>query len=131
MNANTLKTIMGQPSWCVANGRIEAFVTQVGGQMAPVTFDRRGTEDHAVLGRAVGRGEARSRDAANHSALRGDFFCLPFGGNGTPYRGEKHPIHGETANAKWSFVSSREEASRTCLRLELRHKGPQRARRED
>ncbi|MFA5057355.1 MAG: hypothetical protein WC485_04535, partial [Opitutaceae bacterium] len=33
--------------------------------------------------------------------LRGDFFCLPFGGNETPFRGERHPPHGETANARW------------------------------
>jgi len=35
--------------------------------------------------------------------LRGDFFCAPFGGNGTPWRGEQHPPHGETASSKWQF----------------------------
>jgi hypothetical protein len=38
-------------------------------------------------------------------ALRGDFFCCPFGGNATPFRGERHPPHGETANRRWSLVS--------------------------
>ena len=46
-------------------------------------------------------------------ALRGDFFCLPFGGNATPFRGEKHPVHGETANARWQFRSLETAAGRT------------------
>jgi len=53
-------------------------------------------------------------------ALRGDFFCLPFGGNATPFRGEKHPVHGETANARWRFESLRAQGGRTCLHLSLR-----------
>ncbi len=36
-------------------------------------------------------------------SLRGDFFCAPFGGNATEWRGEKHPPHGETANANWTL----------------------------
>src|SRR5207237_1219862 len=48
-------------------------------------------------------------------ALRGDFFCMPFGGNTTPYRGEKHPVHGEVANAKWKFESLEDG----CLHLSL------------
>jgi hypothetical protein len=38
--------------------------------------------------------------------LRGDFFCLPFGGNTRSFRGENHPPHGETANARWTCVAS-------------------------
>jgi hypothetical protein len=33
--------------------------------------------------------------------LRGDFFCLPFGGNATTLGNEKFPVHGETANRRW------------------------------
>ncbi|MFZ4599557.1 MAG: hypothetical protein ACOYNN_13015 [Terrimicrobiaceae bacterium] len=33
--------------------------------------------------------------------LRGDFFCLPFGGNATALGNEKFPVHGETANRRW------------------------------
>ena len=51
--------------------------------------------------------------------MRGDFFCLPFGGNGTPFRGEKHPVHGETANARWRFRSLETKAGRSCLHLSL------------
>jgi hypothetical protein len=38
--------------------------------------------------------------------LRGDFFCMPFGLNEQPWGGEKHPVHGESANAKWSLQSA-------------------------
>lgn len=33
--------------------------------------------------------------------LRGDFFCLPFGANTSPYQKEIHPPHGQTATAEW------------------------------
>ena len=48
--------------------------------------------------------------------------CLPFCGNGTPFRGEKHPVHGETANARWRFESLENSLGRTCLHLSLRTK---------
>ena len=51
--------------------------------------------------------------------LRGDFFCLPFGRNATPFRGESHPVHGETANARWHWESLETRAGRTCLHLSL------------
>ena len=38
--------------------------------------------------------------------LRGDFFCLPFGGNGTPFRGEAHPPHGEPPSADWELAEA-------------------------
>jgi len=38
-------------------------------------------------------------------ALRGDFFCLPFGGNSTPFRGKTLLPHGQTANGNWKHVS--------------------------
>jgi hypothetical protein len=50
--------------------------------------------------------------------LRGDFFCLPFGGNATPFRGERHPVHGETANSRWQL----ESADRGQLHLSLKTK---------
>lgn len=49
--------------------------------------------------------------------LRGDFFCLPFGGNNQPFRSERHP-HGETANARWRWVAA--EAGHLHLRMTTR-----------
>jgi hypothetical protein len=54
--------------------------------------------------------------------LRGDFFCLPFGGNATPFGKEQHPVHGETANARWQFRSLETSEGRTCLHLSLQTK---------
>lgn len=55
-------------------------------------------------------------------ALRGDFFCAPFGGNGTPWRGEQHPPHGETAGANWRLaaVEHTDESVTLRARLDLR-----------
>jgi hypothetical protein len=53
-------------------------------------------------------------------ALRGDFFCMPFGGNDKPYKGEQHPPHGETANGTWVFQSLRRRATVTELMLNMR-----------
>jgi hypothetical protein len=53
-------------------------------------------------------------------SLRGDFFCCPFGGNGSPWRGEHHPPHGETANGRWSLVSLEAGQGRATLHARLR-----------
>ena len=37
--------------------------------------------------------------------MRGDFFCMPFGGNEEIYKAENHPVHGETANGTWELES--------------------------
>ena len=90
--------------------------------MGPVTFDRQGRKirPYSVAPWA--------EEPVDHSvppilrALRGDFFCLPFGGNATPFGGEKHPVHGETANARWRLESLEAKGGRTCLHLSLRTK---------
>ncbi len=51
--------------------------------------------------------------------LRGDFFCAPFGGNGTAWRGERHPPHGESANRNWSLVDAPRDREGTTLHLRL------------
>ena len=112
----------GQLSWRLASAKVEAFVTQMGGHLGPVTFDRRGrrVQPYSVAPWAE---EPVDRSLPPIiQALRGDFFCLPFGGNATPFRGEKHPVHGETANAKWRFESLQTTRERTCLHLSLRTK---------
>jgi len=55
-------------------------------------------------------------------ALRGDFFCAPFGGNGTPWRGERHPPHGEPAGANWRLagVEHGDDAVTLRARMDLR-----------
>jgi len=52
-------------------------------------------------------------------SLRGDFFCLPFGGNATSFNDEQHPPHGETANAHWTFEDLVQNGDRTTLHLSM------------
>lgn len=116
------RMIYGQPSWRLASTSVEAFVTVQGGHLGPVTFDRNGRKLRPY---SVAPWAEESVDPSLPPilrVLRGDFFCLPFGGNDTPYRGEKHPVHGETANARWRFESLETHGGRTCLHLSLRTK---------
>jgi len=109
----------GQLSWRLASAQVEAFVTEMGGHLGPVTFDRRGRklQPYSVAPWAEERTDPALPPILK--ALRGDFFCLPFGGNATPFGRERHPVHGETANACWQFRSLETRAGRTCLHLSL------------
>jgi hypothetical protein len=51
--------------------------------------------------------------------LRGDFLCMPFGGNATHYHGESHPPHGEVAGSAWTWVESPQKAGVTMLTISL------------
>jgi len=114
-----MRLIQGQPSWRVASSQVEAFVTEMGGQLGPATFDRKGRKlkPYSVAPWAEERLDLSQPPIIK--ALRGDFFCMPFGGNATPFGREKHPVHGETANARWQFRSLETKAGRTCLHLAL------------
>jgi hypothetical protein len=116
------RIIHGQPSWRLASTQVEAFVTETGGHLGPVTFDRkvRKLQPYSIAPWVEERIDPAEPTIIK--VLRGDFFCLPFGGNTTPYGKEKHPVHGETANARWQFRSLETQAGRSCLHLRLRTK---------
>jgi hypothetical protein len=99
-----MRKVTGQASWVLNSDCVEAAVTELGGHLGPVTFsigDRKIQPFHI----APFAEEKSSKELpALLRALRGDFFCMPFGGNAAPWRGEQHPPHGETANATWKFV---------------------------
>jgi len=118
----TQKTVAKQPSWRLASADVEAFVTEQGGHLGPVTFDRRNRKisPYSVAPWATEKIDPSTPEILK--VLRGDFFCLPFGGNESPYKKERHPVHGETANSKWSLQSLNKTADRTCLNLSLRTK---------
>jgi hypothetical protein len=116
------RIIQGQPSWRLASTEVEAFVTEVGGHLGPVTFERRGRRLRPF---SVAPWVEETVDPALPPiirVLRGDFFCLPFGGNARAFRGERHPVHGETANARWQFRSLETKGGRSGLHLGLRTK---------
>jgi len=95
--------ILGEASFEIHSDVVSAALTQDGGQLGPVEF---------VLGKKTvspfhvapwaGAKEAKALPPILR-ALRGDFFCMPFGGNESPWKTEKHPAHGETANNRWEF----------------------------
>lgn len=116
-------TIAKQPSWRMQSDCVEACVTRTGGFLAPVTFDRRGRRIRP-FSIAPWAEETKTLTGLPPllRALRGDFFCLPFGGNETPWRGERHPTHGETANANWQFQGLETRGGRTTLHLRLKTK---------
>jgi hypothetical protein len=117
-----IKRVLGQPSWRISSDTVEAYVTQIGGHLGPVTFYRQGRriQPYSVAPWAEERTDPALPPILK--VLRGDFFCLPFGGNPTPFRGERHPIHGEPANARWKLKSLDTAAGKTCLRLSLETK---------
>jgi hypothetical protein len=78
-------------------------VTALGGHLAPVDFQlgRKTVQPFSIAPWAKEKLPPGLPPLL--IALRGDFFCAPFGGNGTPWQGERHPPHGETANARWQL----------------------------
>jgi hypothetical protein len=114
----SLKTVLGQPSWTITSDDVQLSVTRTGGHVAPVVFDRRGRK---IAPYSIAPWHDEKLPAGTPpliKVLRGDFFCMPFGGNQTPYRDEKYPLHGETANRAWRLIG----ASRAddCTELHLR-----------
>jgi len=111
--------ILGQPSWQISSDKVMAAITEQGGHLAPVTFrlGRRSVEPFSV---APWAGEKMAGNTpAILRSLRGDFFCAPFGGNDTPYRNEKHPPHGDSANSRWQFESCESNSMGHTLHLSL------------
>lgn len=117
--ANAKTVVRGQPSWRLVSNDVEAWVTEMGGHVGPVTFDRRGKKLQPYSVAPWAEEPVDRSMPPIIQALRGDFFCLPFGGNGTPFRKEQHPVHGETANAKWHFEALEAAGGHHCLHLSL------------
>ena len=119
MSAPTLHTIHGQPSWSFHASLVTAHVTKVGGHLGPVEF-RVGKKTVSPYSVAPWAAEKLGPGLPPLlHALRGDFFCAPFGGNGTAWRGESHPPHGETANAKWVLDAFEKTGQRVTLHASL------------
>jgi hypothetical protein len=117
-----LQNVHGQPSWRFASKEVDAFVTERGGHLGPVTFHcgHRRIQPYSIAPWAEEKVDPATPSILK--VLRGDFFCMPFGGNARSFHHEEHPVHGETANAKWTFESLEVREGRTCLHLSLKTK---------
>ena len=113
-----LRSFHAQPSFVVSTKEVEVAVTKLGGNMAPVTFFRDSAQPVRPYHVSPWQDEKPSKmPAPVLVTLRGDFFCLPFGGNGEEVAGEKHPPHGEIVGDAWRFVGTKKTGEVTTLTL--------------
>jgi hypothetical protein len=114
-----MKTVkmLGQRSWRLQSDSVDTYVTCLGGMVGPTAFSLKGkvVRPYAVAPWA----EEKPTPAVTpqQRAMRGDFFCLPFGFDRHPYRGERHPPAGEAAHGEWRFDGLTRDSDRTTLRL--------------
>ena len=104
--------IKGQKSWVLDNKNIKLCLTEKGGQMAPVTFMK--DTEKPIEPYYINPWAEEDVNLGNEPdvliPLRGDFFCLPFGGDNS-WNGEVHPAHGEVSCSKWSLAPNQTENS--------------------
>lgn len=108
------RLVHAQPCWILATDEIEVALTRRGGHMAPVVFTRGGKDEirpyHVSPWQEENLGDLPAEVLV---PLRGDFFCMPFGGNAAPRGNERHVPHGETATASWRLAGRSQEADGT------------------
>ena len=115
-----LRTLHAQPSFVVATKQVELAATKLGAHMAPVTFFRDTTQPIRPYRISPWQDEKPSEmPAPVLVTLRGDFFCMPFGGNADSVAGEKHPPHGEIVGEPWSAGVSKKTGDVTTLTLRI------------
>ena len=98
------KVIHSQPSIVLSSSEVSLAITERGGHMAPVTFFPKSDRPVQPYHISPWQDEKLTFDVPVLGPLRGDFFCLPFGGNSDEVNGEKHPPHGEVAGSEWTLV---------------------------
>ncbi len=114
----TLRTFHAQPSFVVATKEVEIAVTKFGGHMAPVTFFRDSAKPVQPYHISPWQDEKPTKmPAPVLNILRGDFFCMPFGGNSDAVDGEKHPPHGELVGDPWKIVGTKKAGDVTTLTM--------------
>jgi hypothetical protein len=115
-----LARIYGQLSWRLTGSHVDAYITRLGGHLGPITFSVGGKklQPMAIAPWAEESDTCRNLEPLLR-ALRGDFFCMPFGTNATPFNSERHPTHGETANEKWRLESDINEGPWHGLHLSM------------
>lgn len=114
------RKIHSQPSLVIASPQVELAVTQLGGHMAPVTFYRDSRQPVQPYHISPWQDEPHvAMPAPVLVPLRGDFFCMPFGGNQEAVAGEKHPPHGEVVGSTWQGGTLQRRGSVNTLSMTL------------
>ncbi len=122
MNDKLFRTAENHKSsgWYLDGGSIELFLTEHGGKHAPVTFFA--DSDKPVQPYYQSDWQDSQPDLSSIPLLqnlRGDFFCLPFGGNAEAYQGEQHQCHGETSAMVWKMTKAEEENGKRSFAFEM------------
>ncbi len=94
-----MSILHGEASFELKTPELDLAVTARAGHLAPVVFHLPG-RDFSPYALAPWTPAEYPELPPLLSVLRGDFLCLPFGGQ------ENGPPHGDTANAAWSLVSA-------------------------
>jgi hypothetical protein len=118
-----VKTIASQPSWVIRGSDVELAVTRLGGHMAPVTFYRNARKPVRPYYISPWQDEGLKVPDPVLAPLRGDFFCLPFGGGGE-FQGHFHNTHGESASRNWTLASAEKCGDVTSLVLTMKTSQP-------
>ncbi len=104
--------IKGQKSWILENKNIILCLTEKGGHMAPVIFMKESDNpiEPFYISPWAEEGLNLEKEPDVLIPLRGDFFCMPFGGDNS-WQNESHQSHGDTAGEIWSLSSEQVENS--------------------
>jgi hypothetical protein len=94
------ENIASEPSWVIENNEVQVALTIRGGHMAPVTFFRNSAEPVRPYYINPWNSERIPHLEPVLVPLRGDFFCMPFGGESI-VKGVRFPTHGDPATAAW------------------------------
>lgn len=54
--------------------------------------------------------------------LSGDFFCMPYGWNATPFKKHQYPLHGEVAQEKWKSLKNNPQNTDSVTEWEFQEK---------
>ena len=93
-----MENIHGAPSFVLSSPEVELAITETAGHLAPVVFnlETKKVSPFALAPWTPAQSDVNLPNLLRY--LRGDFMCLPFGGQ------DQGPPHGETANAPWRLA---------------------------
>ena len=104
-----MNVVHGEPSFHLATPELDLSVTARGGHLAPVVFHLPG-RDVSPYALAPWQPAEYPEIPPLLSVLRGDFLCLPFGGQ------VAGPPHGDPANANWTLLAGSADSLRLAMK---------------